>query len=69
MPYLPENANEEELHCTLKKGERQRDEAQGGMAWEKHPCSLKISSVNADGLLSNPEQTICKFSARLKYTN
>lgn len=32
-------------------------------------CSLKISSVNPDGLLSNPEQTIYKFSARLKSTN
>lgn len=69
IPYLPEDVNEEGLHCTQKKEERQADEAWGGMAWGKHPCSLKTSSVNPDGLLSNPEQTIYKFSARLKSTN
>lgn len=69
MPYVPEDINEEELHCTQQKEERQRDEAEGGTAKGKHPRSLKTSSVNPDGLLSNPEQTIFKLSARLKSIN
>lgn len=69
MPYFPDDIDEEELHCTQKKEERQRDEAERGTARGKHPHSLKTSSGNPDGLLSNPEQTIFKLTARLKSIN
>lgn len=69
MPYIPEDVNEEELHCTQKKEERQRYEAEGGMGLGETFLFLKAYSVNPDGLLSNPEQTIYKLSARLKSIN
>lgn len=55
-------------HKRRRRG-REMKHREGWLGRNNPACSLKTSSVNPDGLLSNPEQTIYKFSARLKSTN